>query len=149
MESVVAMVAFAHVLARAGMCYGDTLATTDPLYLQATTATLAGIVVAQVINVFNCRHPSESAFRFSLFGNRWLLLGIVVEIALILTVSYAPWANQLFHTAPLEPEPWLVMVVLALAMLLIEELRKLFVRLGSGARRATGTLAAVRSGSRP
>ena len=145
MEAIVAMLAFTHVLARAGMCYGDTLAGTDPLYLQATTATLAGIVVAQVVNVFNCRHPRESAFSFSLFGNRWLLFGIAAEIALILTVSYAPWANQLFHTAPLEPEPWLVMGALALAMLLLEELRKLFVRLGSGGRKLAKPLNAVQA----
>jgi magnesium-transporting ATPase (P-type) len=97
------------------------------------------------VNVFNCRHPRESAFSFSLFGNRWLLFGIAAEIALILTVSYAPWANQLFHTAPLEPEPWLVMGALALAMLLLEELRKLFVRLGSGGRKLAKPLNAVQA----
>jgi sodium/potassium-transporting ATPase subunit alpha len=142
MEAGIAMAAFAHVLARAGMCYGDTLSSADPLYHQATTATLAGIVVAQIVNVFLCRHARESVSRFGLFSNKWLLLGIVVEIALIGTIVYTPWGNQLIGTAPLDPEPWIVMVVLGLVMLALEELRKWIVRLGIGAKNISHALGA-------
>jgi calcium-translocating P-type ATPase len=137
LEAAIAMIAFSHVLARAGVCYGDVLSSADPIYLQATTATLAGIVVAQIVNVFLCRHPRESMFRFGLFGNRWLLLGIAVEIAILAAVVYLPEANHLFRTAPLESEPWLVMGALTFAMLVLEEARKLLVRVGSGAKGAT------------
>ena len=49
------------VLGDGGWKHGELLAATDPLYLQATTACLAAIVVAQVVNVFGCRHPVLSA----------------------------------------------------------------------------------------
>lgn len=134
LEGAIALIAFAHVLARAGVCYGDTLSTADPLYLQATTATLAGIVVAQMVNLFHCRHPRESLFRLGLFGNRWLPLGVLAAAALLATVIYLPEANALLRTAPVEAEPWLVIGALALVMLVLEEARKLLARIGHGAR---------------
>ncbi len=57
LEAIVAMTAFFFVLRQGGWEYGEALGTIDPLYLQATTACLAAIVVAQVVNVFACRHP--------------------------------------------------------------------------------------------
>ena len=41
------MSAYFFVLARGGWTWGEPLASDAPLYLQATTACLAGIVVAQ------------------------------------------------------------------------------------------------------
>ncbi|HEX9179965.1 MAG TPA: HAD-IC family P-type ATPase, partial [Burkholderiales bacterium] len=128
MEAIAAMAAFFFVLQQAGWSYGEALQRMDPLYLQATAACLAAIIVMQVVNVFLCRHPTESAFRFGLFSNRLLLLGIAVEVALILAIVYTPWGNALFGTASLGPEVWLYMVPFALAMLALEELRKLLVR---------------------
>ncbi|HET9701099.1 MAG TPA: cation-transporting P-type ATPase [Burkholderiales bacterium] len=128
MEAVAAMAAFFFVLNQGGWSYGDPLGTLDPLYLQATTACLAAIISMQVVNVFLCRHPTESAFRFGLFSNRLLLLGIAVEVALILAIVYTPWGNAVFGTAPLEAKVWLYMLPFALAMLGLEELRKLIAR---------------------
>ena len=135
LEAAIAMAAFFHVLVRTDWCYGTSLPTHDLTYLQATTATLAGIVAAQVINVFNCRHPTESAFRFGLFANKLLVFGVAVEIALLAAIAYTPVGNQLFGTAPLPVDAWLVIVPLALAMLFLEEIRKWLVRVGQGAKR--------------
>jgi magnesium-transporting ATPase (P-type) len=128
MESVAAMAAFFFVLNQAGWRYGEPLQRLDPLYLQATTACLAAIIAMQVVNVFLCRHPTASAFRFGLFSNRLLLLGIAVEVALILAIVYTPWGNALFGTAALGSEVWLYLLPFALVMLALEELRKFLVR---------------------
>ncbi len=66
------------------------LPTNNALYLQATTACLSTIIVMQIMNVFICRHPSESVFHSGWFGNRLLLLGVVLEIILILLIAYTP-----------------------------------------------------------
>jgi magnesium-transporting ATPase (P-type) len=135
LEAAIAMAAFFHVLVRTDWCYGTSLPTHDLTYLQATTATLAGIVVAQVINAFNCRHPTESAFRFGLFANKLLILGVVVGIGLLAAIAYTPAGNQIFGTAPLPLEAWFVIAPLALVMLFLEETRKWLVRVGRGAKR--------------
>ena len=128
MQATAAMAAFFFVLKGGGWVYGEALARNDPLYLEATTACLGAIIVMQVVNVFLCRHGTRSAFAIPLAGNRLLLIGVAIEIALILAIVYTPWGNALVGTAPLSLDAWLMMLPFAGGMLLLEELRKLVVR---------------------
>jgi calcium-translocating P-type ATPase len=146
LQATGAMAAFFYVLHGAGWRYGETLARTDPVYLQATTACLATIIVMQVVNVFLCRHPRRSAFAFSLWNNRLLWLGIATEIALILAIVHTPLGQGIFGTAELPAEVWLVAVVFALAMLAIEELRKWIARSLSSGSAAHGGRSIARGG---
>jgi magnesium-transporting ATPase (P-type) len=127
-EAAAAMAAFFFVLNLGGWEYGQALAKTESLYLQATTACLAAIVVTQGVNVFLCRHPRESAFAFGLNSNPLILWGIAIELALILAIAYTPWGNVAFGTAPIGAEAWLFMLPFAAAMLALEEGRKAFMR---------------------
>jgi calcium-translocating P-type ATPase len=124
MEAVAAMAAFFFVLHGAGWRYGETLSPLDPLYLQATTATLTAIIVMQVANVFICRDSRESAFSLRLFSNRLIWAGVAAEIALILAIDYTPWGNLAFGTAPIGLNVWLFVIPFAFAMLALEEARK-------------------------
>ena len=123
-EAAAAMAAFFFVLRGAGWETGIALDKLDPLYLQATTACLAAIIVMQIVNVFLCRDPLASAFSTGLGGNRLILGGVAAEMALILAIVYTPWGQALFGTAALPPEAWLFMLPFAAAMLLLEEARK-------------------------
>lgn len=128
LQAGVALVAFFLVLHLAGWRYGEMLATTDPLYMQATTACLAAIVVSQMVNVFLCRHPQASALGSSLTNNRLLLLGLAAEIGLLLLIVYTLPGNRIFGTQAFAPEIWGVLVMLALGFGALEELRKYWVR---------------------
>jgi sodium/potassium-transporting ATPase subunit alpha len=124
MEAVAAMAAFFFVLNDAGWRYGETLSPLDPVYLQATTATLTAIIVMQVANVFICRDSRESAFSLQLFSNRLIWAGVAAEIVLILAIDYTPWGNLAFGTAPIGLNVWLFVIPFAFAMLALEEVRK-------------------------
>jgi magnesium-transporting ATPase (P-type) len=128
MEAAAAMAAFFFVLHGGGWQYGAPLAAADPLYLQATTATLAAIIAMQMVNVFLCRDPRRSVFAQYLFGNRLIFLGLAVEAALILGIVYTPPGNRLFGAAPLDTAVWLYLIAFVPGMLLLEELRKAWVR---------------------
>jgi magnesium-transporting ATPase (P-type) len=128
LEAAIALAAFYFVLNGAGWRYGDFLPVNDPTYLQATSACFAGIVIAQMINVFNCRHPEKSALRFGFFSNPLLLAGLALELVLLLFIIYTPWGNSLFGTAPLALEVWLLVLPMALLMGLLEEARKFWIR---------------------
>ena len=128
LQAAMAMAAYFFVLAGGGWRHGDLLASTDPLYLRATTACLAAIVVAQVVNVFGCRHPRLPAWSFSLRSNPLLVFGVLTEIALILLIVYTPLGNAAFGTAPLPAAAWWPMLVMAGGFWALEELRKWFVR---------------------
>ena len=128
LEATVAMAVFCFVLNQGGWEYGEAMGKAAPLYLRATTACLAAIVVAQVVNVFACRHHEESVLRFGLTTNRLLLLGVAAEGLLILLIVYTPLGNAAFGTAPLSWQPWALMIVLGLTFGMLEELRKAFMR---------------------
>ncbi len=128
LEALAALAAFFFVMQAGGWSYGQMPAAHDPLYLQATTACLAAIVLAQMVNVFVCRHPLLPAWRFPPFGNRLLLAGLVAEGALLLAIVYTPWGNRLFGTAPLSADVWLYMLPFALLLGAAEELRKAWLR---------------------
>jgi sodium/potassium-transporting ATPase subunit alpha len=128
LEAAASMAVFFYVLDAAGWHYGELPGKTDPLYLQATSACLAAIVVMQVVNVFLCRHPRKSSLSFGLVSNPLILLGIAAELGLILLIVYSPAGNWLFGTAPVGVEVWLLAGMFAAAMWALEEARKAWLR---------------------
>jgi magnesium-transporting ATPase (P-type) len=123
-QSVAALGAFFFVAKGGGWRLGEALAANDPLYLQATTACLTAIIVAQVANVFVCRSERESIFRLGWLSNRLILGSVVIEIVLLLGIVYTRSGNVVFGTAPISPAVWLFTLPFAAALLILEELRK-------------------------
>jgi len=128
LQAAGAMAAFFIVLAGGGWSWGQELATDAPLYLHATTACLATVVVMQMANLFACRSHDRSAFRFSPHTNRLIPIGLAFEAALIAALVYTPVGNALFATTLLDVNDWLRAGLFALLLLLAEEARKLIVR---------------------
>lgn len=126
-EAVACMFGFFWVLYSGGWTLGAMLPATDRLYLQATTACLTAIVIAQIGNVFACRSSRESIFSIGFFSNRLIFGGILVEIALQLIIVYQPFANKVFGTAPLDLNVWLILMPFSIGLLAVEELRKVYV----------------------
>jgi sodium/potassium-transporting ATPase subunit alpha len=118
------MASFFFVLHQGGWARGQALGARDPLYLQATTACLAAIVLAQMVNVFVCRHPRLPGWFSSPFRNRLLVLGLAVEAVLLLAITYTPWGNRAFGTAPIGASAWLFALPFALGLGIAEEGRK-------------------------
>jgi calcium-translocating P-type ATPase len=123
-EAAAAMAAFFFVLHRGGWSYGERLAQSDALYLQATTACLSAVIVMQIVNVFSCRSANRSVFSTGVLGNPLILWGVVLEIVLILLIDYTSWGNLLLGTAPIGGSVWLFIAPFGVALLVLEELRK-------------------------
>jgi sodium/potassium-transporting ATPase subunit alpha len=128
LEAAGALAAFFFVLRVAGWKYGQILAATDRVYLQATTACLSAIIVMQIVNVFLCRSATRSVFSTGFRGNTLIIIGVISEIAVLLLITYTPWGNSILGTSPIGGTVWGVIIPLAIAMLLLEELRKGIVR---------------------
>jgi sodium/potassium-transporting ATPase subunit alpha len=126
-EAAIAMGAFFWFLDAQGWTWGTPLAWTDPLYRQATTVTLAAIVIAQVANVFACRSSRTSVFRLGWSSNPFILLGIAVELALLGLFIYTPVGHLILGTAPLPLWVWGPLCLGAAGFLLAEEGRKALV----------------------
>ena len=118
-------------MSSAGWKYGEPVQSGSalfPAYPQATTACLGAIVVMQIVNVFLCRSERRPFWAFGLFRNRLILAGLAIEVGLMAVIGYTPLGNAIFGTAPLAPSVWLSVVPFALAMLVLEELRKWHIR---------------------
>lgn len=81
--------------------------------IEATAATLCGIVAMQIVNVFLCRDAARSVWSTGPRGNRLIVAGVLLEIALIALTVYTPWGNAVMRTAPVPPEVWLLLVAFA------------------------------------
>lgn len=97
-------------------------------YARATTMMLAGVVFSQIGMVLNNRTDVESVFKRGLFTNRYINIGILVEIVILAAVIYVPFLNGVFNTAPIGLAEWGYLLCIPFAVFGVEELRKLFVR---------------------
>jgi magnesium-transporting ATPase (P-type) len=76
-------------------------------YILAVTVYHAGVVMAQVGNAFASRTEVNRGRSLGWLSNRYLLMGVAVEIVLILTLIYQPMLARLFQHTPIPPVLWL------------------------------------------
>ena len=122
--------------------WGAPLDWSSPLYKEATTVTFAGIVLAQIANVFSCRSDRLSVARFGWFSNPLMLWGVVIEATLLALITYTPLGNDIFRTAPLPAWIFGPLALGALGLLFAEETRKIIVKRFAHSRAGEVTLVA-------
>ena len=96
---------------------------------RASTIAFTTFVLFQFFNIFNARVEDGSSINRQFFSNRMLwssLLGVVV--LQIIAVQWHP-AQTIFSTTGLNRSDWLTAIAVASSILLLEESRKLIVRL--------------------
>ena len=123
-EAIASMAGFFFIYYENGWRPGMAMADSGPIYITATTMTLAGIVASQIGNVFACRTERESVFRTGLFANRLVLWGIATELVIIISLIYAPPLQRIFGLAPLTIKEWAFLLAFTPVILLMEEGRK-------------------------
>jgi len=111
-----------------GWSYGMPLLSSSLVYVKGTTMTFAGIVMAQVGNVLACRTSKQSIFRTSVATNKWILVGIAAQISILSIIVYVPFLQSLFGTTELGVAEWAYLLLLPVAVILAEEVRKLLAR---------------------
>jgi magnesium-transporting ATPase (P-type) len=134
---IAGIASFLAAYALAGWRPGESLADEGSLYVQATAMAYAGIVMGQVGAGLAFRTSRQSLFAVGIFSNRFLLVGIAFEIALLFALLYVPPLQDAFHMRPLDPRAWLLMALWPVMVLAAEEARKRILR-----KRATREVAA-------
>jgi len=98
-------------------------------FVMASTVALTTLAVCQWINAFNCRSEIRSVFGKHALGNPYLFLALAVVIGLQLLAVYTPTMQSLLGTTALGLDDWTVIVGSSLALLVVEETRKLVRRI--------------------
>ena len=100
----------------------------------ARTMCFSVFILFQLFNVMNCRSNEHSVFKLGLFSNRAIYLAILFSVALLLiAVQGALWTipltsfqiGELLSTTALGPNDWVIVVLVASTVLMVEEFRKL------------------------
>ena len=129
-ESAAGFYAYFSVLSAGGWQWGQSLTGSDPLYLKAVTAFFVAIILCQVANGLISKTSRQSLWQQGLFSNRWLLLGIAVELLLAAALVYVPSLHPWFGTAALSAGEFLLAWPFALGLLLLDESRRWWLRRG-------------------
>ena len=105
--------------------YAERLSSQDgSVYVMATTIFLAGVVAAQIGNAYACRTERTSVFTIGFFSNRLLLIGIIVELAVVNILIYVQPFREIFELSPFPLHFWLLLLLYPPVIFLLEEARK-------------------------
>lgn len=94
---------------------------------KAGTLAFTAFVMFQLLNAFNCRSISRSAFSRP-FSNKYLFLAVLASFGLQLAIIYLPFFQSIFGTEPLTLLDWAVVLSVALGIVAVEEIRKFLFR---------------------
>jgi Ca2+-transporting ATPase len=113
------------------------LSDPEMILTEAQTMVFITLVLAELVNAFNCRSDHLSLFTVGLFGNRFLILSVLVSLAMmVLVIEWDP-LSRLFHTTPLRWQDWLLAAGLSLTLVPIVELTKWIIAKTGRLRRQT------------
>ncbi|MCL5986783.1 MAG: cation-transporting P-type ATPase [Actinobacteria bacterium] len=135
-EAAVGLLGYFFMYFNNGLTFSDLVALgadskvyiSDPLYRQATTMSLASIVMTQIGNGFACRTNLESVFKAGIFRNKLLLWGILTEVLLLIGFIYIPFLRFMFGLHPIGWQYWLLLILFIPSVLIADEIRKLIIR---------------------
>lgn len=129
--SIISSIAFFMAYAWQGH-YFPNLSAAGFDYRQATTVTLAIIIACQIANVLNIRYQIGTMFTKKFFHNSMIFIGIIMEIVLLIRISYSPILSKIFGTAGLNQNAWVLFVAVPLPLILIDEGRRWLLRKSKG-----------------
>ncbi|RVW00888.1 HAD-IC family P-type ATPase [Rhodococcus spongiicola] len=80
---------------------------------EARTAAVNLVVAVEIVYLFSCRSLTQSPWRLGFLTNRWVLIGVAVQVVAQAAITYLPSANLIFDTAPVGWETWIRVAAIA------------------------------------
>lgn len=97
--------------------------STDSIY----AVTLTGMALAEWLAAMNFRSAGRS-LRYILTRNRSMVIAFFSVLSMQTIILYVPPLARMFHVTGLTPMEWLLVLAAAAPVIIIEEIRKLFMR---------------------
>ena len=96
--------------------------------VKAQTITLTTLAAFQWFNAWNCRSEKRSIFKIGLWSNPYVLGATVLVILLQLLAVYHPFMQKFLRTTALDIGEWILIILTASSITVVEEVRKWFYR---------------------
>jgi magnesium-transporting ATPase (P-type) len=94
----------------------------------AATVYHAGVVSSQIGNALACRSDRTRSSALGWFSNKYLLIGILIELFGIISIIHIPFLADIFNHAPLSVWMWISLALNAIILYSVEWIRKAIVR---------------------
>ncbi len=94
----------------------------------ARNMTLLLMVLFENVHVLNSRSESISIFKRSFFGNPFLIIGMLAAQGIHIAAMYIPGLSGILQIEPVTLQQWLTLLPIALLLILVDELHKLYQR---------------------
>jgi Ca2+-transporting ATPase len=102
--------------------------TFEQAVVLAATVYHAGVVTSQVGNALACRSDRTRSTKLGWLSNKYLWVGILIELLGIISIIYIHFLAKIFNHAPLPAWIWIGLGLNALVVYSIEWIRKAIVR---------------------
>lgn len=103
--------------------------------VKAMTLSLSVLVAIEMFNSLNALSEDGSLLTMPPWVNPWLLLAMSVSFGLHFLILYVPFLAQVFGIVPLSLNEWLLVLLVAFPVILIDEVLKFIGRCTSGLRK--------------
>lgn len=123
---VVRLLTIAPVIALGSFLFYHSNLGDDPT--RARTIALTSLIIFQWFNSWNCRSEERSIFTLNPFSNKFLLGTLFGVASLHLFALYHPFMNNLLKIEPLSMEDIGRIALVAVSVIIVEEVRKYFYR---------------------
>lgn len=100
--------------------------------IKAMTLSLSVLVAIEMFNSLNALSEDGSLLSMPPWVNPWLLLAMSVSFGLHFLILYVPFLAKVFGIVPLSLNEWLLVVLVAFPVILIDEVLKFIGRCTSG-----------------
>ncbi len=95
----------------------------------ARTVALNAIMFFQIFFLFNSKSMNEYVYK-DLFSNKYMNMGIVIVLLLQLLITYHPYMNMIFSTAPILIKDWLMITLISSTVFFLIEFEKYLCKKG-------------------
>lgn len=111
-----------------GWVWGEELDPDSMAYIRSSTFAFTILVLIQMVNAYNSRSSYQSVFRMGLFSNLFLVGSVMISLGVVYLLVEVPFFQEWIHTAELEWYEWFIIIAASFSILVVEEIRKAFVR---------------------
>lgn len=92
--------------------------------VKASTLSLSVLVAIEMFNAANALSEDNSLLKVPVWSNPWLLIAMAVSFGLHFVILYVPTLALTFSIVPLSVNEWLLVLIFALPVVLIDEVLK-------------------------
>lgn len=95
---------------------------------KASTLSLTVLVMIEMLNAINALSDEASLLEIGFFANPFLLVAISLSVALHCVICYIPFFTNIFGTAHLTLNDWILVFMFAFPVIILEEILKTVAR---------------------